>query len=155
MLAFPPPWDFFHLFKSKDGWGRYQTKPMTKFCGTTAFSGMISVDLHSWCGEWGLTEWRWRWDGGASWWEAGSEGSSILGGDGEWNTWKAVSPAGEEPLFLSAVEMGKARESTGRWLVFGAISLAKMSWPEFVTEVKGVFLLQQTAWEAPSSWNEF
>lgn len=38
-----------------------------------------------------------------------------------------MSLAIEEPLFVSSMEMGKARESTGKWLVVGAISLAKMS----------------------------
>lgn len=81
--------------------------------------------------------------------------ATSLGGDREWGTWKAVSLAIKEPLFVSAMEMGNTRESTGRWLVVGAISLAKMSWSESIAAAKGVLLLQQTAWEAPSPWNEF
>lgn len=46
-----------------------------------------------------------------------------------------MSPAIEEPLFLSATEMGKARQNIRRWLALRAISLAKGFLPESTAAV--------------------
>lgn len=96
---------------------------MTKFCG---ISDMISVDLHSWCGEWGTNRVE---DGdereGQADGKLAQKEAISLGEMGNETHGKLCLRKSRSHFFCLQWKWGKReRESTGRWLVFGAMSLA-------------------------------